>query len=212
MDANDTKSIFRLSNIITNNDILVDVGANKGDYTNFFKEKLNGTGKIYSIELHPETYSILKSTYKEDHNIVVLNFAVTNVNSSVTYYKGIDSFTHNIIGHDMNFTPNQPLGEIQGIRLDNLLKDENKIKLIKIDVEGAELNVLRGLSEIIDRIENIFVECHLDEDWMVIRDLLLNEYKMSCENLITGETIQNDSNRAYHCYCKKKYNYGKNFF
>jgi hypothetical protein len=42
MDANDAKSIFRLSNIITNNDILVDVGANKGDYTNFFKEKWNG--------------------------------------------------------------------------------------------------------------------------------------------------------------------------
>lgn len=203
MDSNDERSIFHLSNMIVDNDVLVDVGANQGDYTNFFKGKLNGTGKIYSIELHPDTYKTLKSIYGKDSNIIILNFAITNVDSPITYYKGVDSFTHNIIGHDMNFAPNQPLGNIQGVRLDTLLKDEVRIKLIKIDVEGAELNVLYGLSGIIDCVENIFVECHLNEDWTSIRDLLLNEYKMNCMNLITGETIQNNSNRAYHCLCKR---------
>ena len=51
MDNNDLKNFEVLSQIITEGDILVDVGSNYGDYTDFFKSKLNGTGTIYSIKV-----------------------------------------------------------------------------------------------------------------------------------------------------------------
>lgn len=204
MDINDIKTINTFSTIIEENDVLVDVGANQGDYTEKFMIFLNGTGKIYSIELHPSTFKVLKNKFSNNSNVEILNYGVTNVDKVITYYQGVDSCTHNIIGHDMSFKKNNPLGEIQGIRLDTLLKNESKIKLIKIDVEGAEFSVLQGISGILNKIDYIFVECHLDEDWDSIRELLLQIYKLECKNLITDESIDETSNRAYHCLCKKK--------
>jgi FkbM family methyltransferase len=204
MDNNDLKNFEVLSQIITEGDILVDVGSNYGDYTDFFKSKLNGTGTIYSIELHPETYNQLKSKFENDQNIKTFNYAVCDIDSEIEYFKGKDAWTNNIIGHDMSFTKNESLGKIQGITLDSLLKNENKIKLIKIDVEGAEKLVLNGMKKIINNVENILIECHLDEDWDEIKNILIGELNLSCINIKDNIEVNNNSNRVYQCLCKKK--------
>ena len=204
MDNNDLKNFEVLSQIITEGDILVDVGSNYGDYTDFFKSKLNGTGTIYSIELHPETYNQLKSKFENDQNIKTFNYAVCDIDSEIEYFKGKDAWTNNIIGHDMPFTKNESLGKIQGITLDSLLKNENKIKLIKIDVEGAEKLVLNGMKKIINNVENILIECHLDEDWDEIKNILIGELNLSCINIKDNIEVNNNSNRVYQCLCKKK--------
>ena len=145
MDSNDLKVMSKISNLINVEDILVDIGANNGLYTEFFNNKTNGTGKIYSVELHPNTFKGLEEKFKINNNILVFNNAICDKNEMIDFYAGNDSCTNNIIGHDMSFKPNQKIGQIQGITLDELLKNENKIKLIKIDVEGAELSVLKDI-------------------------------------------------------------------
>lgn len=203
MDNNDIKTIQYVSNLIEPNDVLVDVGANNGEYTDFFNGRTNGKGKIYCIELLPETYNSLVNKFKNDSNIIVLNHAICDKNEMIPYYGGVNSQTNNIIGHDMNFNPNGKLGEISGLRLDTLLETEEQIKLIKIDVEGAELSVLKGLEGIINKVDNLLIECHLDKDWSEINDLLLKTYKLSCTNVLTNTEITTDSPRAYQCFCKK---------
>ena len=59
-----------------------------------------------------------------------------------------------------------------------IFKDIEHINLIKIDVEGAELMVLEGIENIIHKVDNILVECHLNKDWGLIKDLLLTKYKL----------------------------------
>ena len=204
MYDNDIKNFEILSEIIEESDVLVDVGSNYGDYTEFFKTKLGGTGHIYSIELHPETYQHIESKFKNDQNIKTFNYAICDVDGEVEYFKGKDAWTNNIIGHDMSFTKNQSLGKIQGITLDTLLKDEKKIKLIKIDVEGAEKLVLKGMKTIINNVDNILIECHLDEDWGEIKEYLIGDLNLRCTNINSGEEVTNNSNRVYQCLCKKK--------
>jgi len=114
-----------LSDVIQHGDTVVDVGANLGIYTDFFKKSLNNTGKIYSIELHPDTYNQLKNRFNQE-NITVLNNAISNVDETIPFYKGSDSCTNNIIGHDCYFQSNPKIGEIQSIRLDTLFKNEKK--------------------------------------------------------------------------------------
>jgi len=203
MDSNDLKTIEFISNIIKENDLLVDVGANNGEYTDFFKNKLNSTGKIYCIELSPATYNNLVNKFNGDENIIVLNNAICDKNEPIMFYEGSTSQTNNIIGHDMNFRPNKENGMVNGLRLDTLLNDVPIINLVKIDVEGAELLVLKGMEGVIDKIKHIVLECHLDEDWEEIRDLILVKYKLSCHNILTNEEITINSKRAYQCYCKK---------
>jgi FkbM family methyltransferase len=204
MDSNDLKNFQILSEIIKEGDVLVDVGANYGDYTEFFKSKLNGTGTIYSVELHPETYQQLESKFKNNQNIKTFNYAICDIDGEIEYFKGRDAWTNNIIGHDMSFTKNQSLGMIQGITLDTLLKYEKKINLIKIDVEGAEKLVLKGMKNIINNVDNLLIECHLDKDWVEIKDTLIVDLNLLCTDINSGEEVTNNSNRVYQCLCKKK--------
>ena len=203
MDSNDLSNFNILAPLINEGDVLVDVGANYGDYTEFFSKYLNGTGKIYSIELHPDTYNVLNNKFRNQSNIIVLNNGVTNTNEPIPFYKGNDAWTNNIIGHDTSFKVNEKIGDIQGVRLDTLLKDEQHIKILKIDVEGAENLVLEGLEGIYDRVEYMLVECHLDEDWEGIRDMVLNKYNFKCVNSGNNQEVNNNSGRAYQCFCKR---------
>jgi FkbM family methyltransferase len=202
MDQNDKINFQHLSKFIEEGDVLVDIGANAGIYTQYFNEVTKGNSKIYSVELHPTTYNNLVNRFSGNKNIIVKNYAVSDTNEMVDFYLGRDSFTNNIIGHDMNFKENQVGGKVQGITVDELLKDEKDIKLIKIDVEGAENLVLKGMEETIEKVDYIFVECHLNEGWEEIRDLLLNKYKLSCSSIEGGEIIESNSGRIYQCFCK----------
>ena len=97
------------------------------------------------------------------------------------------------------------IGSIQSIKLDTLLHNENSIDLVKIDVEGAEIKVLEGLSKIHNRINHLLIECHFDKDWGRIKDLLLNEYNFLCYDLSDKNNIDiTTDKRAYQCLCKKK--------
>jgi hypothetical protein len=79
--------------------------------------------------------------------------------------------------------------------------------LIKIDVEGAELMVLEGLEKIINKVDYILVECHLNKDWDLIKNLLINKYKLTCFNN-SADDIENREitittpKMAYQCFCK----------
>jgi FkbM family methyltransferase len=202
MDSNDIIIIKKLNELISDNDVLVDIGANNGVYTEYFNNQTNNTSKIYSVELHPDTFNVLNNRFNKNSNILLFNNAVCDKNEMIDFYAGNDSCTNNIIGHDMSFKPNNKVGQIQGITIDELLKNENKIKLIKVDVEGAELSVLKGMVNTFHKLDYLLIECHLDEHWDDIKPILLNNFE--CENAITGELITDKSNRHYQCLCKKK--------
>jgi|TARA_R110000824_G_scaffold4975_1_gene23309 FkbM family methyltransferase len=205
LDHNDKVCLTHISKIINfNDDVVVDVGANLGEYTEYFSSCLKGSGTIYSIELHPNTYQSLLSRFSTKPNIKIFNNAVSDTNGEITYYLGIDSFQHNIIGHDMGYKDRPVGGTVEAITLDSLLANEDKVRLIKIDVEGAELSVLKGMSSTINKTDYILVENHLDEDWEEIRSLLLDTYNLSCMNLMTMEEMTEDTPRVYQCLCKSK--------
>lgn len=207
MDHHDSKNFNLLSKIIREGDVVVDVGAHMGTYTDFFRSILGKTGKIYSIELSQTTYTKLSKKYLNDDNVVLINKAVSDIDGQIDYYEAHDSHLNNIMGHDVLYKKHNVKGKTESIRLDTLLKNEEKIKLIKIDVEGAEHFVLNGIEKIIDRVDYILVECHLNEYWNTIKDILLKKYKLSCLNNSADTKDYNELNEGsdlmYQCFCKK---------
>jgi FkbM family methyltransferase len=204
LDHNDIAVINYLKDRLTPGSIFVDIGSNYGEYTGFFKSILNGTGKIYSVELDPTTFESLKSNFKDDTNIVFVNKAISNKDSIIDYYQGNDAWTNNIIGHDTSFNGNSKKGTIESITLDTLLKDEPKIDFIKIDVEGADLLVLEGMKKTIKKTKSFLLECHFDKDWEQIKQILLIDNDLDCIDLITKEKVTMKSNRVYQCFCSHK--------
>ena len=133
--------------------IFVDVGANIGKYTILVGNHLKN-GKIIAIEPDPDNFVSLKRNVKLNklRNIVCINKAVYSENRTLKLYKAEGS-----VGHSVIVKPSNNYIEIQGETLDNILKNigVQSIDLLKIDVEGAESEVLKGSIETLKKSPNI---------------------------------------------------------
>lgn len=177
-------------------DIVVDVGAHIGKYSLIASKMVGPQGKVLAIEAHPDNYDILKKNIALNNltNVVALNFAVHSKEAMVKLYEPgqEEGFTiYNTIMTGRKMSNNQNYVEVQAKTLDSILL-ENAIKeanWIKIDVEGAELEVLRGAPSILSnsRSSSLLIEIHnlganhsnLYEP--VIELLELNKYSVSFE-------------------------------
>jgi FkbM family methyltransferase len=194
----------KLSPIIRDKWTFADIGANHGEFTDFFKT--TGYEKIYAFELNPGVANLLKEKYNGIPNIIIENYAVCNKNGTVPFFNGgkdAGDTCYNIIGHNMHFENTDNIGTVPSIRLDTYFK-EIRINLMKIDVEGAEISVLEGLKSISSNVDYILLECHVDSEWDRLRCLLLDEFNLHCINFYDDSVITKDSSRPYQCFCERK--------
>lgn len=144
----------------------LDVGANVGCYSLLFGQWVGSTGKVFAFEPAPETFKALSSHValnSLDGVMIPVNKAVSDESSSV------DFLALNTLGMSRLLVQNERAEASQVIRVPAVSIDEfcarEKVlpNLIKIDVEGFELSVLRGARETIkacrDRLA-LFVEMH----------------------------------------------------
>jgi|TARA_R110000744_G_scaffold15534_3_gene43205 FkbM family methyltransferase len=201
MDHHDDKN-FQLihgKSLIKLGDTVVDVGACEGLYTNFFNQLLGATGSIYCIELMPQMFSYLEMRFGHMENVHFINAAVSDKNGTETIYACEDNEMHNILGQ-----AGVKVGDINSITLDELLKNEEEVSFIKIDVEGAELKVLHGMKDVIKRTKTILIENHFDEHWPEIRKILIEDNGFSCYNIEKDENVTINSERPYQCLCRRE--------
>ena len=167
------KAIFDLLlNKIEGPYCIFDVGANKGQFLNLAIDNLtNKKYSLHSFEPGAKTFEILtKNKYKD--NITLNNIGLGCDNEDLTLYydvqgSGLASLTKRKLDH-FNIDFNE--SEIVKIKtLDSYCSDNkiNHIHLLKIDVEGHELDVLAGankmfLNNSIDMVTFEFGGCNID--------------------------------------------------
>jgi len=128
-----------ISNII-DKEIFIDVGANIGNHTLYFR---NSFKKIYSFEPHPKTYKLLQFNTEDIPNIEVFNFGLSNLKKKLNI---LFQSVKNVAGQGFQNEHKQG-HEVFFERFDDLYNFENSISFIKIDVEGNELDVLRSMKK-----------------------------------------------------------------
>jgi FkbM family methyltransferase len=154
-DAYEIKTIKEFISLSKGKDLVIDVGAHIGKYT-ILAAKLSK--KVIAIEPNKENFTILERNIRLNrlNNVYALNLAAFNKNSKLKLYIGDTSGQHSIFKKYGNYQ------SVDGIKLDSLFKRLNikKVDLIKIDVEGAELQVLLGMLEYLKkrRVKNIIIE------------------------------------------------------
>lgn len=168
--------------------IVIDAGANVGFFTLFAKE--NGAKRIYSIEPDPLPYSFLESNYKYDPSIITINKVLSHKNEPVDFnIVLVNSVGSGMSEHRIKDDSVFP-SKIDSISLHNILNIEPIINLLKLDIEGAEYDVLDNLdSKYFKNINQLFIEFHKDPKPIFNR--LINEgyqveYRHSNENDIAG--------------------------
>lgn len=133
--------------------IVIDCGANIGLYTIKVAPKVK---KVISIEPNPHNFNMLLLNLKINRlkNVVPLNLAVYSRKKLIKIYG--EGPTSSI------FKPrhSEIYEKVVAIPLDSITKELRKIDLLKIDVEGAEIEVLKGASNTLKKTRNLILEVH----------------------------------------------------
>jgi FkbM family methyltransferase len=146
-------------------DIVVDIGAHIGLYTIISSKRVGANGKVVAIEAHPGNFEMLNSNIKLNqlNNVIPLNYAVYSKETKVKLYlpSGESGFTkYNTIMPNWINT-REKFVEVNANTLDYLLQlneiRQEEVNWIKIDVEGAEFEVLKGATNVLSKSKDIAI-------------------------------------------------------
>jgi len=147
---------FILNNL-ESGDIFVDIGANIGYYTILAARLIGIDGKVFAIEPVPQTLKVLRFNIKLNglRNVMVFDKAGWRARAKLKLKIPMSEF-----GSASYFRRGSLEVNVDAIPLDEVLNCTNRleIKLIKIDVEGAEYEVLKGLTETLKCTKSIVLE------------------------------------------------------
>ena len=132
------KHYFDLDLIDTNeNEVFVDVGAFTGDsaidFISSFGE--NSYKKILCYEICKENVEKMQKNLKNYKNVYIIEKAITNFNGTTHFDKSLDLST--------NSTQENGELSVDAVKLDDDITE--KITMVKMDIEGGEMNALIGM-------------------------------------------------------------------
>ncbi len=148
------KSNF-ISEHCTIGDTVIDIGAHLGIFTYFLAKQVGPTGKVYSFEPAENTFDQLRKTikYNQLESFVIANQqAVSNHSGQVEFFIYSNSKISNANSISAQNTDSSTKRTfVNCITLDDYFAklNLNNLSLIKIDAEGAELDILLGGEKLI---------------------------------------------------------------
>ena len=147
--------------------VYVDLGSHHGNHSIYF-DKFCNSDKVISIEGNPFNFNYLKKNLSENKcESICYNVAISNkIDQVLTFHYRMPNTGGSVIInnqpadlYELSFFPCKATNKSN--TLDNLLKDEENISLIKIDCENYEYYCLLGSQNIITKHKPvIIIELH----------------------------------------------------
>lgn len=165
-------------------EVFLDVGANIGWYTLHVAKIVGPEGLVLAVEPSPDSFAFLKKNIRLNHlsNVTAFNFAAWDREAKLDLILAKTCTGHTVkpawadSGKPWSWFSERPVTvRVPARPLDDVLKDQELTRLdwVKIDVEGAEAEVLRGLRETLMRFHpRILVESeHLEDMTSIVRPM-----------------------------------------
>jgi FkbM family methyltransferase len=149
--------------ILKPGDGAVDVGANIGVHSLALARIVTDKGRVFAFEPIARLAAQLRRNMELNHvkNIEVRETALSDRNGEIPFKEDADNFNQGVGRYETSSKDH-----ISADRLDEALADRReKIRLIKIDVEGMELQVVRGASNLLAQDRPCLVVEHNSPPW-----------------------------------------------
>jgi len=147
-------------------DCFLDVGAHIGYFTLLAARAVGPRGTVHAFEASPHTSGILREniTINGFANVQVHEKAVSDTCGVVTFYTS----SRENLGRSGMLDPGGAAGRalVPSITVDSLLPQLPKVKMVKIDVEGGEMLVIRGMDALIAR-DKPYILFELTQEWLL---------------------------------------------
>jgi FkbM family methyltransferase len=163
---------------------ILDVGANKGQSIDFFLG-INPNAKITAFEPNKKLFQFLQEKYHSNANINLNNLGVSNTNGELEFNENILDETSTFESLNLDSKYLEKKAKVLGVTKESIIVDKYKVAVVtlseylklndnsffdvlKIDVEGHELQVLEGLfsNGIQFKIRLIQLESHNDDMYL----------------------------------------------
>jgi len=199
LDYFQQKKIINLINNKFSKSITVfDVGAHYGETVKLFLKKLN-VSKIYSFEASPQNFRVLERNVSKTqmNKVEIFNYGIGDriTKNYINQTLESSSSTINKLNEDskyfkkklkiLNIKKKESFYHklpITILTLDYFIEKNNiqNIDLLKIDTEGYEFNVLKGLVKHSKKVKLVYFEHHYDD--MIIKDYKFKDIHQLLKN------------------------------
>lgn len=135
-------------------DVFLDLGANIGFFTLLAARIVGESGKVISVEPNTQNLQLLYASILENqfNNVKIFPFAASDCSQILN----LTSFGSNgLVGIPTISQSNSQF--LQSAVIDELLQNEGKINLVKLDIEGYEPLALRGMDKIIRKHNPVLI-------------------------------------------------------
>jgi len=142
------------------NDVIVDIGAHIGGF-GIRAAKLAHHGDVFAYEASSKNYALLEKNRQSNNleNLHIHNKAVSRQSGEMKFFMPSDN---GALGSLMQET-DSPMETVQAVTLTDIVTENNidKIDCLKVDVEGAEYDILLNCpAEALSKIQRIVMEYH----------------------------------------------------
>ena len=138
--------------------IVIDAGAYLGGFTFYAAKKVGRTGKVVAFEPDPNNFKILESIIKKSgfKNIILIKKALGDVVKEVEL-ESANHFSSVVIK-----TYKNPIFKVQQTTLDEEMRKLKimKVHFIKMNIEGSEINAIKGAKQTLVNVEHVAISCH----------------------------------------------------
>lgn len=133
--------------------VLVDIGANIGYYSLLAAARVGPGGKVIAFEPSAQNCELLRMSLAANGfaNVVLHPYAVADADKVVGFDMGDSN------GRIDPVNPSASAFQVRAVRLDDFLRDEARIDLIKLDIEGAEGLALAGMRSLLHQHHPVIV-------------------------------------------------------
>ena len=156
------ESTKMIQKVVKDGDVVLEIGANRGYYALMESKLVGKNGKVYCIEPLPENVEHLKKNIELNgyNNMEVYQLAIGDKNGTAS----MSISSHSNLGSLMDKKDSRIVGslKVKLVTLDNFLKEKRFPDFIRMDVEGYEYNIIKGMMNVLksNKPLKMFIEVH----------------------------------------------------